>query len=339
MLEVVRHRFLPLTARLVAVAAVLLVAGAPPAMADPAGPSDFRSEVTRIVPAVDGVQVEVRGGDAFLEVTTERGHEVLVPGYSGEPYLRFREDGTVERNRRSSATYINEDRRGGAVPESAKDPNVEPEWVEVADGGTFAWHDHRIHWMKDVSPGVPRGTKVGGAYDPWKVPIQVDGTDAIVEGTLTYEDSTSPLPWAALALVVAGGLAWFGRGRTSILSPAVLAGLSLLAIVVGRADFASTPGGGNPLLWALPVVALVAAIVGLVPAARRFALIGTLASVASLSGWALFRLDVLTNPVLPTDLPFALDRATTAVALAVAAAAAYLTVASGQLKLAELPDD
>ena len=112
MLEVVRHRLPLLIARLLAVVAALLVAGASPAMADPAGPSDFRSEVTGIVPAADGVEAEVRGGDAFLEVRVDEGHEVLVEGYSGEPYLRFSADGTVERNRRSPATYVNDSRKG-----------------------------------------------------------------------------------------------------------------------------------------------------------------------------------------------------------------------------------
>ncbi|HJR26666.1 MAG TPA: hypothetical protein VJ804_14410 [Acidimicrobiales bacterium] len=338
MLEAVHHR-LSLTARLVAVTAVLLVADASPAMADPAGPGDFRSEVTGIVPAVDGVEAEVQGGDAFLELRVDEGHSVVVEGYSGEPYLRFREDGTVERNRRSPATYVNDDREGqGDIPPDAT-ADAEPSWEEVADGGTYAWHDHRIHWMQDASPSVPRGSRVGGVYDPWQVPIEVDGTATNIRGTLTYEDSTSPLPWIAVGLVVAGALAWLGRGRATMAAPAALTVISVAAVVVGRADFAASPGGGDALLWILPVVALVAAVVGLVPATTRFALVGTLASVASLSGWALFRIDVLTEPVLPTPLPFALDRATTTVALGVAVAAAYLALASGALKLPDLPDD
>ncbi len=54
----------------------------------------------------------VVGGDSFLEVSVDEGHEVLVPGYQGEPYLRFRADGTVERNRNSPATYLNDSRQG-----------------------------------------------------------------------------------------------------------------------------------------------------------------------------------------------------------------------------------
>jgi hypothetical protein len=342
MLGTVRHRLLPFTVRLVLVAAVVLVAGASPATADPAGPGDYRSEVTGIVPAVDGVRAEVRGGDAFLELSVDEGHEAIVEGYRGEPYLRFREDGVVERNRLATATYVNDDRKGrGTVPAEVEEATATtpPEWEQVGDGGTYAWHDHRMHWMGGADPGVPRGSEVGGAYDPWKIPIEVDGAAATIEGTLIYEDGTSPLPWVALALVLGGALAWFGRGRTTVLVPAALTALAAVALVVGRADFTSTPGGANALQWALPTVALVTAVVGLLPFTRRFALVGALASVATLSAWSLFRLDVLTNPVLPTDLPFWLDRVTTALSITISVAAAYLTVTSGQLKFAELPDD
>lgn len=319
---------------------MLVGLAAAPASADPAGPSDFRSRVTGIVPGVPGVHAEIRGGDTFLEVTVDRGHQVVVDGYTGEPYLRFLPDGTVERNKRSAATYVNDSRTGkGVVPAEAQDPEAEPVWERVATGGAYAWHDHRVHWMQDVRPSVARGERVPGAYDPWKVPITADGTAAEVQGTLTYATSTTPIPWAVLALGAAGVLAWFGRRSAILTSAAALAAASAVAVVVGRADFASTPGGGNPLLWFLPAVALLGAAVALVPRFANAKVIGALASVAALSGWALFRIEVLTKPILPTDLPFWLDRGTTALALGLSVAAAYLAVTSGQLQLAPLEDD
>jgi hypothetical protein len=321
----------------------LLALTASPAGADPAGPSDYRSEVTGIVPAVKGVHAEIRGGDSFLEVSVERGHEVVVSGYTGEPYLRIEADGTIERNRLSSATYLNNDRKGRVtVPDrvtKALAEGAEPDWERIGDGGTYAWHDHRVHWMSDASPSVSRGERVKGDYDPWKVPIEVDGTAAVVQGTLTYAAATSPLPWAALALGALVALAWWGRGRGLHVPAAVLAVVSVAAVVVGRADWASTPGGGNPLLWALAAVALVTALGAVALAQRSVGVVLALASVASLSGWALLRFQVLVKPILPTDLPFALDRATVALALAVSAAAAYLAVTSGVLALPDLDDD
>jgi hypothetical protein len=329
--------------RTVLAAAALVMLSAAPAAADPAGPSDFRSEVTGIVPAVEGVSAEIRGGDSFLEISVQRGHEVVVMGYTGEPYLRFDSDGTVERNRLSGATYLNNDRKGRVtVPDrvtQAVAEGADPDWERIGDGGTYAWHDHRVHWMSDASPHVERGERVPGAYDPWKVPVEVDGTAVEVQGTLTYAPATSPLPWAALAVVGVGALAWLGRGR-GLRAPALaLAAVSVAAVVVGRADWASTPGGGNPLLWALAVVALISAVGATAMARRSAGVILALASVASLSGWALLRFQVLLKPVLPTDLPFAFDRATVALALAASAASAYLAVTSGVLALPALEDD
>ncbi|MEQ1786100.1 MAG: hypothetical protein ABL966_03525 [Acidimicrobiales bacterium] len=331
------------TTHLVVLALGLVVATAGPAGADAAGPSDFRSEVTGIVPAAEGVHAEIRGGDAFLELVVDDGHTVIVEGYQGEPYLRFTPGGTVERNRLSTATYLNDDRRGGGVTipadVQAADADTPPEWETVADGGTYAWHDHRVHWMEDASPNVERGNRVEGAYDPWKVPLVVDGAPVEVQGTLTFEASVSPLPYVGLALIVAGLLAFYGRGQLP-LAAGLLAVVSLLALVVGLADFRSTPaGGGNPLLWGLAGAALVTAVGALVLARRSAGVVLALASVAALSGWALLRIQALLKPVLPTALPFALDRTTIALALGVSLAAAYLAVTSGVLALPDLDDD
>jgi hypothetical protein len=331
------------TVRVVALACVLVGLGAGPAAADPAGPSDFRSEVTGIEPAVDGVEAEIRGGDAFIELTVERGVEATVFDYSNpeKPYLRFLADGTVERNRSSPATYVNDDRKGGGdIPAEANDPDAAPSWEEVASDGTYAWHDHRVHWMQDATSQLRRGERVPGDYDPWNVPIEVDGQRAAVQGTLTFEDQLSPIPWAALALGAGGVLAFVGRGRAMRSAAGALLALSGLAVVVGRADFSSTPdGAGNPLLWILPLVAAVLAAVAVARPQASTGVVFALGAVASLSGWALLRFSVLTKPVLPTELPAALDRAAVAAAIGVSIAAAYLAVTSGAFKLPDLEDD
>jgi uncharacterized membrane protein (UPF0136 family) len=328
--------------RILALALSALVITATPASADAAGPSDFRSEVTGIVPEADGVTAEIRGGDSFLEVTVDEGRTVIVEGYQGEPYLRFQPDGTVERNRLSTATYLNDDREGKvSIPASvtAAGPDAEPEWEQIADGGTYAWHDHRVHWMDDSSPSIGRGETVPGAYDPWKVPIVVDGAPAEVQGILVYEETVSPLPYLGLAVIVAGLLGFYGRKAGLRLAAGLMAVTSLAAIWVGWADYASTPGGGNPLHWALAAVAFVTAVGAAVFANRRLGVVLALASVASLSGWAFFRIQVLFKPVLPTDLPYALDRTVVALALGLSVGTAVIAVAGSGLGLPELADD
>jgi len=74
-------------------------------------------------------------------------------------------------------------------------------------------------------------------------------------------------------------------------------------------------------------------------AGRSSGVVVALAAVASLSGWALFRIQALLKPVLPTELPFTLDRATLALALGTTVALAYLAVTGGTFALPALADD
>ncbi len=202
----------PIGAAAAVVATIALVAlvRADPAAADPPVPTDYRSTVDAIEPAADGVRAEVVGGDAFLELTVDRGVEVVVTGYQGEPYLRFRPDGTVERNRRSPATYVNDSRDAVAQVPASADPEADPDWETVGDGGAYAWHDHRIHWMGSEQPN---GAEPGEWTKPWTVDIEVDGTPTRINGTLALVDGVNPLPWVALGLAAAAAIVIGGRRR------------------------------------------------------------------------------------------------------------------------------
>jgi hypothetical protein len=183
-----------------------------------------------------------------------------------------------------------------------------------------------------------RGAVVPG-FEDWKVPMVVDGTAVTVHGQLVYENSTTPLLWFALALVVAAGAVLLGRGKpTLVAGVAVLLG-SVAALETGIVAYRSIPSiaGPNPLEIALPAVATVAALFSLLLYRKPLGVVFTLASVASLSGWAFMRLSVLFHPVLPTDFSFGLDRGATACALGCSVAAAVLAIRSGALVL-RLPD-
>src|SRR5215207_3006020 len=99
------RRRLGRAAGLVAVATAVGLAGARPAAADPPRPTDYRSRITAVDPAPAGVDIDVVGGDAFLELTVDEGHEVTGGGYAGAPDLRVGADGTAERNVTSPATF------------------------------------------------------------------------------------------------------------------------------------------------------------------------------------------------------------------------------------------
>jgi hypothetical protein len=330
-----------------AAASVLLLTMAGPAAADPARPGDFKSTVTRLDPPVDGVTVKVVGGDGFLRVHAEPGHEVEVLGYSGEPWLRIGKDGTVEENQRSPATYLNADRYGRTQPptditNACADADSttcgQPvEYQKIGDGGTYTWHDHRIHWM---SPSKPPNAKAGDVVFPdWTVAMRVDGKPVIVHGTLVWEKGTYPVLWFGLAVLAFAVAMVIGRGKSVTVAAvcSVIAGAA--ALVVGFAEHAAVPAaaGGSPLVVILPAVGLGAGIVGVILRHKPLGVVAVIASVAALASWGIFRLTVLLKPVLPTHLNYGVDRTITAVTLGLAVAAAVMAVRSGGL-VPRLPD-
>ena len=326
------------TAAVAATVALIALVRADPAAADPPVPTDYRSRVEAIEPAAQGVRAEVVGGDAFLELIVDRGLQVVVTGYQGEPYVRFRPDGTVQRNRRSPATYVNDSRDATAEVPTSADPEADPEWETVADGGAYAWHDHRIHWMGSERPD---GAEPGEWTRPWAVDIEVDGTPTRISGTLALVDGVSPLPWAALGLAAAAAVVLAGRRRPLMVASVAALVASALAVGVGWAQRADAPAGSgaSPLLVAVPLAGVAAAGLAITVGrrmGRRAVAAMTLAAAAAVAGWGVLRLDVLSKPVLPTLLDAWLDRAGTTLALALAVASAGLVVWGSGLVL---PDD
>ena len=326
------------TRRVAALAVVGLVLGAGPAAADAAKPGDFSSEVTSVEPDPGGFTVETAGGDSFLALTVDEGTEVVVLGYEGEPYLRFSADGTVEQNLNSPATYINDDRYGAndLAPERLQGVDVttlEPEWEEVATDGSFAWHDHRTHEMRPDSP-VARGESY-----PWSAPVvlEVGGTQVEVNGEITFVADVSPLLWFALALVVGVALILLAGRLPEVVPPALVAVVAAAATAVAWIGYSRLPSAAGPSIVPA-VVGLIALVLGvLAVVVERLRTVGLLAGGVFLATWAVFRLGVLSNPVLPTTVPFGLERLVTALALGVGVGAVVVAFRSGALTRALLP--
>ena len=285
------------------------------ALADAAGPTDYRSEVISISPANDAIAVSIEGGDAFVRIVVASGHEVTVLGYDGEPYLRISADGTVEENRRSMATYYNAERFGSDEIPDIVDNNAAPEWAEIGSGGSWAWHDHRAHWMGSEPP---IGLDAGESLPSQNVPLVVDGERVEVEVRTTLQPSPSPWPaifgvLIGLQIVLLGALA----GPATVTLSSLL--LASAATVVGVVQFRSLPSETGPLMswWLLPTVALVCTIFTILTYGRWAMLQSALALLAGaqLALWAFTRRSTLTSAVLPTDLPFWLDRLVTGAAL------------------------
>ncbi len=315
-------------AGLLAFAIGLVLVGAAPAAADPAGPTDYRSEVLDVDPPSDAVTFRFIGGDSFLELTVEPGHEVFVSGYRGEPYLRFRADGTVWENERSPATVLNEDRYGDEELPPSVDAEAEPAWRRVGDGGRHAWHDHRTHWM---NPSRPLGASPGDRILEAVVPIEIDGEPTAVTVASTWVAGPGAASWsavtvAALAAAVAVGL--LRRDLAGMLGP-VVAATALLGAVAYRSVPAET--GPALTLWALPAIAALA-VVGGILAPRSSSPMGRVVAdglaflaAANLLVWAWLRREALVRAIVPSDTPAIVDRA--GIAMAFVAGAAGVGVA------------
>ena len=298
------------------------------AHADAAGPTDYRTTIVSVAPSIDGLVVSIEGGDSFVRLTAPGDAEVIVHGYAGESYLRFAPDGTISTNRLSAATYENENRFGVSEVPPFVDFRAEPEWQTVGSGRTWAWHDHRSHWM---APEPPIGFEPGMSLPVQTIPITVDGRPVgiTVETTLVAAPSWWPTAVGillGLQLVLLGW--WLGPATATLMTLLV----ALAASVTGAAQYLSLPSETGPLMvwWIMPTVALVAGLAAIATYGRSELLIRGLLALSGLqlALWAFGRRDVFSKPVLPTDLVFWFDRATTGAALAGGTAIALLSIRS-----------
>ena len=316
--------------RFAAVVAGVFVAALPGgiAHADPAEPTDYATEVVGIEPATPTIAVGVIGGDSFVELTADRGTSVVVLGYWGEPYLRFNSDGTVEENRRSPTVAENESRYGGSSTNSGA-VSGESDWAQVAADGSYAWHDHRAHWM---SPDPPAGGR-GDVVLTGAIPLQVDGADVNVSVAVVWEQAPSRVPLVAGAMIA--GFAVLIALSSGHRVAWVLAITGAAAAGVGWWQVVSVPPetGPSSISWLLPAVAAAAAVVALTLGRSLVSHALVAVSGLQLALWAFLRRDGLVKALLPTDAPFWLDRGVTAAAAVVGLAG----IVAGLLGMLRVP--
>ena len=308
---------------------VLAAVFSTPVFADPAGPTDYRSEVVSVDPPSDDIDVEIIGGDSFVELTAQPGTDVVVVGYRGEPYLWFRPDGTVWENEKAPTTYQNLSRFGTDAP-AAADPEAEPDWHQVASDHRWAWHDHRTHWMQTTRPlGAGPGDQILEAV----VPLVVDDADVAVTVASTWQPAPSPLPvW------LGGDRRCAGRRRMVGRLVGVAARRCRGSCRRPRWRWRSAPGstgrcrrrpGPRLVWWALPAVAVVCSIAAVVaerrdrqrarsggaPGSGFWAEAAMLLVGVELAIWGWVKRDGLSAALIPTDAPGWLDRFAVAAAL------------------------
>jgi hypothetical protein len=186
-----------------AAAALLLVPAAGAHGNGPSGPKGYESVVTAVRPKVPGLAVTVLGGEERIRLQNRTGETIVVAGYEGEPYLRFSQDG-ISRNERSPAAWLNAARFGGVPVPLAADPKAPPAWSRLGRGSTWAWHDHRAHWMSPKPPPTVAGAPAERHHVlDWRIPITVGGKPVDILGSLDYRPP-SGRNWPALAVFVVG---------------------------------------------------------------------------------------------------------------------------------------
>ncbi len=291
--------------------------------ADAPGPTDYRSEITSISsadgqPLPEVFEVTVEGHDSFLLLTIDRGSTAAVAGYEGEPDLRFDADDSVYENRLSFSTVYNRDRFGSVERPDYIDHSAAPEWILVDDDGSFAWHDHRIHYM---DPRPPIGAEPGDIIIDTSVPITVDGVPVDITVASTLLASPSPLPALVISVMAAAGVAVvILRTASTRRTAGATAATAMLALVTGAGWYVSLPGDADPsITWILlPATGLVAALVAVRAALgqRSFtASAASLVALVQLALWAAGRLGIYNAALLPTALPQWIDRLVSAVVI------------------------
>ena len=234
------------TLLLVVAGALVALTPASPAAAHSvagAGATNYLARLHSVEPPVPGIEVRVVEHGSRVEMTNTSDEDVVVLGYRDEPYLRVGPDGVFE-NARSPATYINRERTATAdIPRSA-DPEAAPEWRKVSDGRTARWHDHRMHHMGQSDPPAVRDAP-GERHvvtPEWTVTMRHGDTTIRATGDLVWVPGPSPVPWLAVAALLA--IATAAVVITASWAPALAAITAVLVVidvahVVGTAAFAA----------------------------------------------------------------------------------------------------
>ena len=296
-------------------------------------PTNFRTTVDGITPALPGVEVAIVDGGTKVQLANGTDSPVTVLGYEGEPYLRIGPRG-VEENRRSPATALNRSATPSGRPPAGLDATAEPRWVRLSAEPVARWHDHRAHWMGR-----------GSVRDlDWSIPLRRGPTGAEIRGTVTTEPAPRAWLWIATAVAITAVTVVAARGRRW--APVLAVALSLLTVsetlhVIG-AWSAWEATVLRRLIGVAPSLVAIAACVGaLVALALRrrspdaATPLALLAGVFTALAGGLADLGSLTHAIPPSTLAPAVVRATVAVALG--AGVGVAVIAARHLRPADAP--
>ncbi|HYZ35112.1 MAG TPA: hypothetical protein VE673_00090 [Pseudonocardiaceae bacterium] len=272
-------------------------------------PTDYRTTVTAIRPAVPTVGVTVGLGGQWVRVTNHGAAAIVVRGYQGEPFLRLSGNQVQVNELSATAAETVQTQRAGA----SAGPTAAPRWTRLQTGTSATWTDARISAPPTSST----------AATPWTLPLVVDGEQVTVDGTIQRIPPPSPWPWLvllALVCIAVGATGWTRNWHRPI-AAAIGAGiLAFVAHVLGT-GFA-TQQSGSLFGWVgVGLVAGFSLLIGAVAvrstlrrspsAPDRLVTVGAIVLVLAATD-----ITVLWNSQLPFAGPAALDRGLTTLAYA-----------------------
>ncbi len=305
-----------------------MVTGAAPASAHSLSGSqatNYETTITNLRPRVPGVTFRAIDLGSRIELRNDSDHVVEVLGYDHEPYLRVT-NSRVERNARAPATFLNRTQLlPGPVP-SSYDPSASPRWETIGSSGVARWHDHRTHWMATSPPPVvTRDPAHRHVIIPhWSLPLLVDGQRATLTGDVVWVPGPSPIPWLALALVIAGlvlAATWTRFGTATTKSALGIGGASAIVLAAGewRYSTSSFLGHIGVAIYQVAAAALAAAALVRLQRSRSLYAAGPLVLLAGMVvaiGAGLANITDLFRSQLPTVLDPTLTRLLVTVSLA-----------------------
>lgn len=303
-------------AGLTAALAVLLALINPvPAAAHIAGsggsPSNDRTVVTAIRPAVPTVAVTVGLGGQWVRVTNQGAAVIVMPGYRGEPFLRLSRN-RLEVNVLSSTAVQTGQTQGIPAP---RNPAAQPRWVQLREADSATWTDARI-----VPP--PQSQASSGS---WELPLVVDGQQVSALGTWDRIPSPAPWPWVALLVLLTAAVAAISWMQDWQRPMAAVVAAGTLAFVVHVVGTGFAPQQGGPLFGWIGVAAVAAfsLVVGAVTVVSALRRSETAASRIITAGIVVLLLaftdiSVIWNSQLPFAGPAVLDRGLVVLAYATA---------------------
>jgi len=207
-----------------------------------ASPSNYRTVVTAIRPAVPTMEVTVGLGGQWVRITNQGAAEIIVLGYQGEPFLRLSQN-RVQVNQLSKTAAETGQTRGVPAPE---EPTTEPRWVPLRDGDSATWTDARVDAPTDRAL----------ASESWQLPLVVDGQQVTVVGTRDRIPPPSPWPWLAALTLLTAAVAAIGWMRNWHLPMAAVVTVGVLAFLLHLLGTGFVPQQNGPVFGWLGVGAV-----------------------------------------------------------------------------------